>query len=222
MRTLEAAGTSQNRKVYARHGVKNAMHGVSFADLGKLAKRIKTDHALAQELWRSDNHDAMLLATKISDPARLTSAEAERWVKALGNYIVTDALAGLVAHSPVAHTKMEKWTASKGEWVSSAGWTIMCHIAMNDASLADSYFDPYIKTIESAIHGRPNRTRHAMVMALISIGIRNEALQKKAVAAAKRIGKVHVDHGETGCKTPDVEEYIARTLAHRARKAEKK
>lgn len=194
------------------------MYGVSFANLGKLAKQIKTDHALAQELWESNNHDAMVLATKIADPAKLTAAEAERWAKALGNYIVTDALAGLVARSPLSRAKMEKWTASKGEWVSSAGWTIMCHIAMNDALLDDSYFDPYIKAIESTIHGRPNRTRHAMVMALISIGIRNGALQKKAVAAAKRIGKVHVDHGETGCKTPGVEEYIARTLAHRAKK----
>ena len=39
--------------------------------------------------------------------------------------------------------------------------------------------------------------------ALISIGIRNAKLEKLAIAAAKRIGKVEVDHLETSCKTPD-------------------
>ena len=39
--------------------------------------------------------------------------------------------------------------------------------------------------------------------ALISIGIRNARLRKKALEAARRIGRVDVDHGETSCKTPD-------------------
>ena len=36
--------------------------------------------------------------------------------------------------------------------------------------------------------------------------------------AAKRIGKVEVDHGETGCKTQDAVTYIQKAKAHRARK----
>ncbi len=38
---LAAAGTAQNRKIYARHGVEGVMYGVSFAHLGKLQKKIK-------------------------------------------------------------------------------------------------------------------------------------------------------------------------------------
>jgi hypothetical protein len=44
--------------------------------------------------------------------------------------------------------------------------------------------------------------------ALIAIGTRNAKVEKKALEAAKMIGKVEVDHGETGCKTPDAAEYI--------------
>jgi hypothetical protein len=51
--------------------------------------------------------------------------------------------------------------------------------------------------------------------ALIAIGCRNPTLTKRALAASKRIGKVEVDHGETGCKTPDAAEYIQRTLARK-------
>lgn len=60
-----------------------------------------------------------------------------------------------------------------------------------------------------------NYTRHAVNDALMAIGIRNRALQRKALAAAKRIGKVEVDHGETGCKTPDAASYILKTVAHK-------
>jgi|SRR5829696_7030149 len=51
--------------------------------------------------------------------------------------------------------------------------------------------------------------------ALIAIGIRNPALEKKAIAAAERIGKVEVDHGETGCKTPDAVPYIRQAVERR-------
>jgi len=68
---LEALGTEQNRKIYKRHGIRQTTYGVSFANLGALKKKIKVDHALAQELWATGNHDARVLATMIADPAKL-------------------------------------------------------------------------------------------------------------------------------------------------------
>gem|GEM_PF-4307167 len=47
--------------------------------------------------------------------------------------------------------------------------------------------------------------------ALITIGLLNDRLEKKAIEVARKIGKVIVDHGDTDCKTPDTLEYIART-----------
>ena len=57
---------------------------------------------------------------------------------------------------------------------------------------------------------------------MISIGGRNSRLQRKAVAAAKRIGKVEVDHGETGCKTPDAVSYIKKKAAAYNKKTRKR
>lgn len=57
-----------------------------------------------------------------------------------------------------------------------------------------------------------------MNMALIAIGVRSARLAEAATAAAGRIGKVDVDHGETNCKTPDAASYIAKTRAHYAKK----
>ena len=75
--------------------------------------------------------------------------------------------------------------------------------ARNDERYSDSYMEEYLEAIESRIHSSKNRVKHSMNGALISIGLRSARLRKKALDAARRIGKVDVDHGETGCKTPD-------------------
>ena len=73
MKRLEEPGTAQNRKVYARHGMHEPFFGVSFAELGKLQKAIKTDHALARELWSTGNWDARHLACMVADPRGVSS-----------------------------------------------------------------------------------------------------------------------------------------------------
>ena len=221
MKELKRMGTAQNRKVYGRHGVGEKMFGVSFANLNMLSKKIKTDHDLAVKLWESGNHDARILATMIADPEQIKSSMLDAWVKALDNYVISDAFSSLAGKTPHARKKAEKWTRSKNEWVGRAGWSVLCRVAASDDGLNDGYFEPYLVTIESDIHMSKNRVRDAMNMAVINIGLRNTNMEKKAVAAAKRIGKVDVDHGETSCKTPDAIDYINKTKAHRAKKAAK-
>ena len=79
MRELKKAGSAQTRKTYARHGALEPMFGVSFATLKTLMKRIDVDHELALALWDTRNFDARNLAVKIVDPARMTSADLDRW-----------------------------------------------------------------------------------------------------------------------------------------------
>ncbi len=91
--------------------------------------------------------------------------------------------------------------------------------AASDTSTPDDYWEERLGTIEREIHTAANRVRYSMNAALIAIALRNPVLKKKALSAAKRIGKVVVDHGETGCKTPDAAEYVERAELH-ARKRE--
>lgn len=215
---LKALGTAQNRKVYPRHGVKPPLYGVSYADLGKLKKKVKVDHGLAAELWASGIHDARVLATMVADPAQATAKQLSAWIRDCDNYVVTDAVSGLAARSPAARKLMERWTAARGEWVGAAGWNIVAQLAMRDDGLTDAELESLLATIEARIHGSANRVRYSMNNALIAIGIRNPGLEKKAIAAAERIGKVEVDHGETGCKTPDAVPYIRRAVERRQKK----
>jgi hypothetical protein len=43
---------------------------------------------------------------------------------------------------------------------------------------------------------------------VISLGCYVAPLKEKALKAAKKFGKLEVDHGDTSCKTPLAEEYI--------------
>ena len=191
------------------------MFGVSFAKLKTLTRKIKTDQALAQQLWGSRNHDARILATMTADPNATPAKLLDAWKNDLDSYVIADAFSGFAAKTPSARTRMEKWTKSPREWVGRAGWLALAHIARDADGLDDEYFQPYLPMIEERIHGAKNRTRDAMNSALIAIGIRGERLEQKAIAAARRIGKIEVDHGETSCKTPDAETYILKAKARR-------
>ena len=217
LKALARAGTAQNRKVYARHGVAGEQYGVSYAELGKLRKAIGTDHALACALWDTGNHDARILATMVADPAACGSRELDAWARDLDNYVVTDALSQLVARSPHALRKYAAWRDRKAEHVAACAWNVLAMLAQHeDTQLDESWLREQLGVIESEIHDRPNRTRHSMNQALIGIGVRGGELENAALAAARRIGTVDVDHGEPGCRTPDAAAYIAKTRARRA------
>lgn len=207
---LKTAGTAQNRKVYRRHGVLGDKYGVSYAELGKFTKQIKTDHDLAVQLWDTGNHDARILATMIADPAKMKAALLDSWSRDLDSYPLTDAFVVLVSKTDFAQKKMEKWAPAKSEWIAQAGWALLSHLAVKHTDMPDSFFLEHLETIEREIHSRKNRVRHSMNGALIAIGLRNPNLEQRALAAAAGIGKVEVDHGETNCKTPDAAAYITK------------
>jgi len=219
MAELWALGSPQNVKIYRRHGMGENVFGVSFANLARLQKRIKRDHVLALELWASGNADARHLALQIADPALAGRPLLEAWANDLHYYELCDLLAGFVVKTALAQSLAEEWIAAPGEWCSRTGWDVIGLLALRDATLSDTYFTGLLDRIERDIHGSPNFTRHAMNNALISIGMRNAELKGRAQAAARRIGKVLVDHGETGCRTPDAVDYIERAHARKSRKS---
>lgn len=214
MRELENAGSEQTRKTYRRHGAAEPMFGVSFATLKAMVKRIGVDHDLALELWATGNHDARVLAMKIADPERLTAADLDRWAKENRARVCGGYVAMLAAEGPHAKKKLAQWLESKDDEIRAVGWLLCGFEATHDDSLADSFFVELLGRIEKSIHVAPNVEREPMNQAVIAIGGRNAALRKAATAAAKRIGKVEVDHGDTSCKTPDAAEYIEKIWAH--------
>lgn len=203
MAALEAAGSEQTRKTYARHGVTIPMFGVSFATLKSLYQKIKLDHELALALWDTGNFDARNLAMKIVDPTRLTPAELDRWSQDPTARMCSSYVAWVAAEGPHAHACVDRWLASKHEHQRTIGWKLVGALAMLDETLDDAWFLSRLAALERGIHAAPNAEREAHNHALISIGSRNPALRDAAIAAATRIGPIEIDHGDTACKTPE-------------------
>lgn len=217
VRTLEKLGSAQTRKTYARHGVGPNMYGVSYANLNALAKKIKRNQPLAEQLWKTGNHDCRALALKIADPTTIKKSMLVAWGKEPNNRVHCGEFGKLVAATPYALELSSKWCASKKHYEQHLGWMTIAALAVDDQEEADfaELFATCLEVIEARIHDAENYTRYAMNGALIAIGGTSERLKKLALAAARRIGPVEVDHGDTSCKTPVATEYIAKIWARK-------
>ena len=127
-------------------------------------------------------------------------------------YVVTDAISELASRLPGALGLARDLVKSKHEQGAAAGWNVFARAAL-DGRLEESEAKRLISTIRRDIHGAKNRVRHAMNGALIAIGGSSPQLSELAIASARAIGRVEVDHGQTGCVTPDAVPYIQKMLA---------
>jgi 3-methyladenine DNA glycosylase AlkD len=213
MRALEKAGSEKTRKTYMRHGATGSMFGVAFGTLGALQKRIRVDHELALKLWDTGNVDGRNLAMKIADPTVMKPSDLDRWARENGMPMCNLYIGSLASESPHGNAKAREWLASSDVKLRAAGWTLVGILANRDEATPDEAFAKRLDQIEKSIHSAPNEEKAAMNGALIAISGRSPALRKAACAAAKRIGKVEVDHGDTACETPDAIPYIEKMWA---------
>lgn len=214
MAALEAAGSAQTKKTYLRHGAVEPLFGVAFATLKTLQKRIGADHDLALALWDTGNFDARNLAVKLVDPARMTPAVLDRWARESMVRMCKGYVAAVACEGPHGLSRADAWLAAPDEPRRTMGWALVGALAMCDLTVPDAWFDARLKELERGIAAAPNAERAAMNQALLSIGCRDARLRKAATAAAKRIGPVEVDHGDTACKTPDAIASIDKAWAH--------
>ena len=72
MAQLKALGDENIKKVLLKHGVKEPFFGVKIEYLKPIQKKIKMDYALANELYFTNNADAMYLAGLIADDEKMS------------------------------------------------------------------------------------------------------------------------------------------------------
>ena len=214
MAALEQAGSEQTRKTWRRHGAPDPLFGVSFASLKALAKRIRMDHALALALWDTGNYDARNLAVKVVDPAQATPELLDRWAAEPSARLAGSYVAWLAVESGHGRALVDRWLAAADEPRRLAGWKLVGALAQLDATLDPAWLRARLGELERGIHAAANAEREAMNRTLIAIGCHDAAHRDAAIEAARRIGPVQVDHGDTACKTPDAIDSIARAWAH--------
>jgi 3-methyladenine DNA glycosylase AlkD len=189
---LESLADPANVAGMARYGInpENTL-GVSIPRLRAMAKEIGRDHALALELWASGIHEARILAGLVDDPAMVAAAQLERWVGDFDSWDVCDGVCGnLFDRTPFAWEKAAAWSARSEEFVKRAGFVLMAALAVHDKKAPDERFRNFLPLIEREAADERNFVKKAVNWALRQIGKRNRALNRDAIAAAKRIRKI--------------------------------
>jgi 3-methyladenine DNA glycosylase AlkD len=218
MSELKKKGREQTRKIYARHGMATReMFGVSTADLKTIAKKIKGQQAVAMELYKTGNVDAMYLAGMLADGAQMTEKQLNEWAeRSTGAQMISEYTIPWVAvDHPQARNVTKQWMKSKKENVAAAGW---CTYSGLLATKADEHLDlaeieSLLSTIEKEIHKAPNRVRYTMNNFVIAVGTYVKPLLKQAKSSAKKIGTVSVELGETACTIREAAEQIRKIEA---------
>lgn len=224
LKKLEEFGTAQNRKVYGKHGAPDKLFGVSYANFGKLKKEIKSDegkkginHSVAQELWASGIMDAQVFACMIAEPKKSTKQEASNWAKEITYYALADELANLISQTEFADELASEWKEDNREYIRRIGWYIVAKQIKAKKYMEDSYYSSCITLGKNILQSSPNRAKEAINNTLIAIGGINEKLRREVEAAAKIIGPVEIDHGETSCQTFVIEEYFERIWSKKSK-----
>lgn len=108
---LEAKANPKNVEAMATLGTSvEGWVGVSEPEMRKLAKEVGRDHRLAQLLWKTGIAEARIVAAFVDDPAAVTSAQMDRWVKDFDSWDVCDqACLILFDKSPLAWRKIPEW-----------------------------------------------------------------------------------------------------------------
>ena len=215
MAALKSKGTEQFRKIYSKHGMDpKRVFGVSTADLKVIAKSIKGEQDLACQLYETGIMDAMYLAGMVADGSKLTRDQLNKWLDlADGLQMVSEyTVPWLTVENVYARALALQWMKSKKEHVAAAGWCTYGGLLATkpDDQLDLAEVESLLSTVVKQIHKAPNRVRQTMNLYVISVGGYVKPLLSKAKAAARQIGEVTVDMGETACKVPDALAYIGK------------
>ena len=165
--------------------------GVSVPELRKLAKEVGRDHRLALSLWKTGIAEARIVAAFVDDPAAVTSAQMDRWVKDFDSWDVCDqACLSLFDKSPLAWQKIPRWAGREQEFVKRAAFALIAGLAWHDKQAADQRFTDLFPILMKGADDDRNYVKKAVSWAIRNIGKRNPKLNRAAVKLAKDIQRM--------------------------------
>jgi len=165
--------------------------GISIWDLRKIAKEIGKNQALAEILWKTDIHEARLLAGYIADTEKIKESVIEQWVLDFDSWDLVDQVMDVIALSPYGYKKAIEFSSRKEEFVKRTGFVLMAGLAVFDKKASDKKFFQFFPLIIKESTDDRNFVKKAVNWALRNIGKRNINLNLKAIETAETIAKLN-------------------------------
>ncbi|VVB73389.1 DNA alkylation repair enzyme [uncultured archaeon] len=189
---MKASASPANAEGMAKFGINpEGTLGIPVPLVRAMAKEIGVDHRLAQELWASGVHEARILACLIDDPEMVDERQMEGWARDFDSWDVCDQVcSNLFDRTRFAGRKAAEWTGREEEFVKRAGYVLMAALSVHDRSARDDVFIGFLPLIRKGATDDRNFVRKAVNWALRQIGKRNRELNRRAIDAAERIGRM--------------------------------
>lgn len=198
MDELSALEDPRMREVNARHGDD---HSVNLSRLRALAKRLKTQQDLAQQLWTTGDTAARLLAILICRPGSFGRDELDTMLRSARAPKIQDWLINYVVRkNPHTEELRVLWSADADPVVASAGWALTADRVAKNAEGLD--LAGLLDIIEAEMKDAPERLQWAMNTCLAQIGIHHPEHRERALQIGERLGVLRDYPTSPGCTSP--------------------
>lgn len=205
MAELASMDDPRMRAVNERHGDD---HGVNLTRLRALARRLKTRHDLAGDLWATGDTAARLLALLVCRPRAFTSAQLDAMLREADAPKVRDWLVNyVVKKSPHAEELRTTWFDDPDPLVASAGWMLTAERVAKRAEGID--LEALLGAIESGMKHAPDRLQWAMNECLARIGIAHPDHRARAIEIGERLEVLKDYPTPPNCTSPFAPAWIA-------------
>ncbi|XSC47182.1 DNA alkylation repair protein [Bradyrhizobium sp. RDT10] len=204
MRELAALEDPKMRKANESRGDD---HGVNLTHLRALAKRLKTQHDLALELWATGDTAGRLLATLVSRPKAFSAAELDAMIADISSPKLLDwFIVNVVKPGPHAEELRQRWKDGD-DLVGRAGWILTTERVVKKAPGLD--LKALLDQIEKEMKQAPAQKQWAMNHCLAEIGIRHAEHRARAIRIGEQLA-VLIDYpASPGCTPPYAPVWIA-------------
>ena len=184
---FETLGDDARRAHNTKAGAPDNQFGVKLGDIRAMAKKIKTDHELALNLWDTGNVEAQLLATLIIKPKSLSADELDKLTRSTTCAQVAEWMNSyVVAEHPEKEALRAKWMKAKDSWAARAGWHFTASRVNKGADDLD--LPALLDRIEKEMPKAKPEVQWTMNNTLGAIGIHHPNLRKRAIAIGEKIG----------------------------------
>jgi 3-methyladenine DNA glycosylase AlkD len=172
-------------------------HGVNLTQLRTLARRLKTQHDLAIELWATDDTAARLLTTLVCRPKAFSAAELGTMIRDIRSPKLLDWFIVNVV-KPGRHAEELRLSWKDGDdLVGRAGWSLTTERVIRKAEGLD--IGALLDQIEKEMKQAPDNKQWAMNHCLAEIGIHHPGFRKRAIGIGERLA-VLIDYpASPGC-----------------------
>lgn len=184
-----------------KYGAGSNQFGVKLGDIRNLAKRIKTNHKLAFELWETKIIEARLLACLILKAKSLSEEELDKLVKSIDFVQVADWFnAYVLKDHPEKEQLRESWIDSENKWAARSGWSLTAGKIAKGAE--EMNIDMLLNRLEREMPQAAPEVQWTMNTTLAYIGIHHPNYRPRALKIGEKLGIYRDYPVSKGCTSP--------------------